>query len=149
MKRLISVLLTLAMLAAMIPAAVIGTSAEGTTPQGYWTDAGNYDISWCKTLEAADEDKTVTVDGKHYYVKDYKVNEKGDKYASAMSNTYHITTPAQLAGLAYLSNLTSGDLFTNDTFYIDADLDLSAHYWVPICKNSKLRGSLSGNMNSG
>lgn len=32
MKRLISVLLTLAMLAAMIPAAVIGTSAEGTTP---------------------------------------------------------------------------------------------------------------------
>lgn len=69
MKRLISVLLTLAMLAAMIPAAVIGTSAEDTTPQGYWTDAGNYDISWCKTLEAADANKTVTVGGKHYYVK--------------------------------------------------------------------------------
>ena len=145
MKRLISVLLTLAMLAAMIPAAVIGTSAEDTTPQGYWTDAGNYDISWCKTLETADANKTVTVGGKHYYVKDK--DEKGNSVA--MSNTYHITTSAQLAGLAYLSNLTSGDLFINDTFYIDADLDLSAHYWVPICKNSKLRGSLIGNVNSG
>lgn len=138
MKRLISVLLTLAMLAAMIPAAVIGTSAEDTAPQGYWTDAGNYDISWCKTLEAADANKTVTVGGKHYYVKGDWTNQ-----------TYHFTKPEQLAGLSYLSNLTGGDLFKGDTFYIDADLDLGAHYWVPISKSSKLRGSLIGNVNGG
>ena len=138
MKRLISVLLTLAMLAAMIPAAVIGTSAEDTTPQGYWTDAGNYDISWCKTLEAADANKTVTVGGKHYYVKGDWTNQ-----------TYHFTKPEQLAGLSYLSNLTGDDLFKGDTFYIDADLDLGAHYWVPISKSSKLRGSLIGNVNGG
>ena len=138
MKRLISVLLTLAMLSAMIPAAVIGTSAEDTTPQGYWTDAGNYDISWCKTLEAADANKTVTVGGKHYYVKGDWTNQ-----------TYHFTKPEQLAGLSFLSNLTGGDLFKGDTFYIDADLDLGAHYWVPISKSSKLRGSLIGNVNGG
>ena len=141
MKRLISVLLTLAMLAAMIPAAVIGTSAEDTTPQGYWTDAGNYDISWCKTLEAADANKTVTVGGKHYYV-------KGDW----TKQTYHITTPAQLAGLAYLSNITTGDLFKGDTFLIEANLDLGAHYWVPVCAkgdSSKFRGSLIGSVNGG
>ncbi len=138
MKRLISVLLTLAMLAAMIPAAVIGTSAEDTTPQGYWTDAGNYDISWCKTLEAADANKTVTVGGKHYYVKGDWTNQ-----------TYHFTKPEQLAGLSYLSNQTGDDLFKGDTFYIDADLDLGAHYWVPISKSSKLRGSLIGNVNGG
>ena len=138
MKRLISVLLTLAMLAAMIPAAVIGTSAEGTTPQGYWTDAGNYDISWCKTLETADANKTVTVGGKHYYVKGDWTNQ-----------TYHFTKPEQLAGLSFLSNQTGDDLFKGDTFYIDADLDLGAHYWVPISKSSKLRGSLIGNVNGG
>ncbi len=141
MKRLISVLLTLAMLAAMIHAAVIGTSAEGTTPQGYWTDAGNYDISWCKTLEAADANKTVTVGGKHYYV-------KGDW----TKQTYHITTPAQLAGLAYLSNITTGDLFKGDTFLIEANLDLGAHYWVPVCAKGdspKFRGSLIGSVNGG
>jgi len=116
MKRLISVLLTLAMLAAMIPAAVIGTSAEDTTPQGYWTDAGNYDISWCKTLEAADANKTVTVGGKHYYVKGDWTNQ-----------TYHFTKPEQLAGLSYLSNLTGGDLFKGDTFYIDDNAVLRTH----------------------
>ena len=54
MKKLISVLLILAMLAAMIPAAFVATSAEPATatPTGNWTDEGNYDISWCKTLDS-------------------------------------------------------------------------------------------------
>lgn len=139
MKKLISVLLILAMLAAMIPAALVGTSAEpaATTPTGNWTDEGNYDISWCKTLPEAKSGETVALNGKHYHIMAWT------------NQTYHITTAAQLAGLAYLSNKASGDLFKGDTFYIEADLDLSAHYWEPISKTSKFRGSLIGNVNGG
>lgn len=139
MKKLISVLLILAMLAAMIPATLIGTSAEpaATTPTGNWTDEGNYDISWCKTLTEAKTGETFELNGKYYHIMAWT------------NQTYHITTEAQLAGLAYLSNKASGDLFKGDTFYIDADLDLGAHYWVPISKTSKFRGSLIGNVDGG
>lgn len=139
MKKLISVLLILAMLAAMIPATLIGTSAEpaATTPTGNWTDEGNYDISWCKTLPAAKENETFELNGTHYHIMAWT------------KQIYRIDTAAKLAGLAYLSNKASGDLFKGDTFYIEADLDLSAHYWVPISKTSKFRGSLIGNVNGG
>lgn len=139
MKKFLSVFLVLAMFAAMIPIVSVTVAAEDTTPTDTWTsNASYYDLSWCKTLDAADSNKTVTVDGKHYHV-------KGD----VTSQTYHFTTAAQLAGLAYLSNATSGDLFKNDTFYIDADIDLGAHLWVPISKTSKFRGSLIGNVDGG
>ncbi len=139
MKKFLSVFLVLAMFAAMIPIVSVTVAAEDTTPTDTWTsNSSYYDLSWCKTLDAADSNKTVTVDGKYYHV-------KGD----VTSQTYHFTTAAQLAGLAYLSNATSGDLFKNDTFYIDADIDLGAHLWVPICKTSKFRGSIVGNVNGG
>ncbi len=138
MKKLISVLLILAMLAAMIPAAFVATSAEpaATTPTGNWTDEGNYDISWCKTLDSKTSE-TLEVDGKYYHIMAWT------------KQTYHITNEKQLAGLAYLSNKASGDLFKGDKFMIDADLDLSAHYWIPISQNSKFRGSLIGNVDGG
>ena len=44
MKKLISALLTLAMIATVIPVAVIGTSAETAANSGNWTDAGNYSL---------------------------------------------------------------------------------------------------------
>lgn len=137
MKKLISVLLILAMLAAMIPAAFVATSAEPTTatPTGNWTDEGNYDISWCKTLDSKTSE-TLEVNGKYYLV-----------YPDWKKNTYSIQTAAQLAGLAYLSNKASGDIFKGDKFMIEADLDLSAHYWIPISQNSKFRGSLIGKLN--
>ena len=137
MKKLISVLLILAMLAAMIPAAFVATSAEPATatPTGNWTDEGNYDISWCKTLDSKTSE-TLEVNGKYYLV-----------YPDWKKNTYSIQTAAQLAGLAYLSNKASGDIFKGDKFMIEADLDLSAHYWVPISQNSKFRGSLIGKLN--
>ena len=71
---------------------------------GYWTDEGNYDISWY--------DKT--------------------------KDEFHITTARQLAGLAYLTNSEEGIAGSfnpsvhNKVFYLDADIDLSAHYWIPI-----------------
>ena len=69
MKKLISVLLILAMLAAMVPAAFVATSAEPATatPTGNWTDEGNYDISWCKTLDSKTSE-TLEVNGKYYLV---------------------------------------------------------------------------------
>ena len=139
MKKFLSVFLVLAMFAAMIPIVSVTVAAEDTTPTDTWTsNSSYYDLSWCKTLDAADSNKTVTVDDKHYYVKGDWTNQ-----------TYHFTTAAQLAGLAYLSNATSGDLFKGDTFYIDADIDLGAHLWVPISKTSKFRGSLIGNVDGG
>ena len=137
MKKLISVLLILAMLAAMIPAAFVATSAEPATatPTGNWTDEGNYDLSWCKTLDSKTSE-TLEVNGKYYLV-----------YPDWKKNTYSIQTAAQLAGLAYLSNKASGDIFKGDKFMIEADLDLSAHYWIPISQNSKFRGSLIGKLN--
>ena len=139
MKKIGSVLLILAMIVSVIPFATVGVVAQDTPPTDTWTsNASYYDLSWCKTLDAADSNKTVTVDGKHYYVKGDWTNQ-----------TYHFTTAAQLAGLAYLSNATSGDLFKGDTFYIDADIDLGAHLWVPISKTSKFRGSLIGNVDGG
>lgn len=136
MKKLISVLLIFAMLAAMIPAAFVATSAEPatTTPTGNWTDEGNYDISWLETGSKTSE--TLEVDGKYYLV-----------YPNWKKTAYNIENVAQLAGLAYLSNKASGDIFKGDMFYITADLDLSAHYWVPISQNSKFRGSLIGKLN--
>ena len=137
MKKLISVLLILAMLAAMIPAAFVATSAEPATatPTGNWTDEGNYDISWCKTLDSKTSE-TLEVNSKYYLV-----------YPDWKKNTYSIQTAAQLAGLAYLSNKASGDIFKGDKFMIEADLDLSTHYWIPISQNSKFRGSLIGKLN--
>ena len=123
------------MLVAMIPAAVVTTTATTAVPTGNWTDAGNYDISWCTTLETADAAKTVTVGDKHYYVKGAETNV-----------TYTIDTPAKLAGLAYLVSLADADCFKKDTFVITADLDLGAHNWTPIAMNGneKFRGSLIG-----
>ena len=153
MKKALSLLLVLTMIFSMLPLGLMAVSAEeaqGPTvtkpdvPATAWTDDGNYDLSWCKTLEKtadnADQiaNETVEVGGKYYHIKAWT------------NQTYHITTAAQLAGAAYLSNLTSGDLFKGDTLLIEADLDLGAHRWVPISqKDSKFRGSIVGSVNGG
>ncbi|HBF15856.1 MAG TPA: hypothetical protein DDW30_09325 [Clostridiales bacterium] len=144
MKKLISVLLILAMLAAMIPATFVATSAEPatSTPSGNWTDEGNYDLSWGNALiSATATDKTLTV-GNTYYSIYHDYASSWDK-----ANVFTIDSAKDLAGLAYLSNKATGDIFRGDIFYITADLDLSAHYWVPISQNSKFRGSLIGKLN--
>lgn len=153
MKKALSFLLVLTMILSMLPLGLTAVSAEETqrptvtkpeVPATAWTDEGNYDLSWCKTLEKtadnADQiaNETVEVGGKYYHIKAWT------------NQTYHITTAAQLAGAAYLSNATTGDLFKGDTFLIEADLDLGAHRWVPISKkDSKFRGSIVGSVNGG
>ena len=143
MKKLISVLLILAMLAAMIPAAFVATSAEPatTTPTGNWTDEGNYNLDWCTALiSATATDQTLKV-GETYYSIYHGYAVSWDK-----ANVFTIDSAEDLAGLAYLSNKASDDIFRGDIFYITANLDLSAHYWVPISQNSKFRGSLIGKL---
>ena len=72
MKKIGSVLLILAMIVSVIPFATVGVVAQDTPPTDTWTsNASYYDLSWCKTLDAADSNKTVTVDGKHYYVNNF------------------------------------------------------------------------------
>ena len=48
-------------------------------------------------------------------------------------NEYHISTAAQLAGLAKLVNADPGKTnFAEKTFYLDNDIDLSGHEWISI-----------------
>ena len=62
--------------------------------------------------------------------------EKADTtwYDGHESDTaYHITTAAQLAGLAQLVNTAPGTTnFAGKTFYLDNDIDLSGHEWISI-----------------
>lgn len=67
---------------------------------GLWTDEGNYSIDWF------DQD----YDPSHYA-------------------EYHLSSAADLAGLAYLSETAT---FKNKKIILDRDIDLSAHYWRPV-----------------
>lgn len=53
----------------------------------------------------------------------------GSNYAE--SNEFYISTAAQLAQFAYMVN-NSSKQFSGKTIRLIADIDLSAHYWVPI-----------------
>ncbi len=53
----------------------------------------------------------------------------GSNYAE--SNEFYISTAAQLAQFAYMVN-NSSKQFAGKTVRLIADIDLSAHYWVPI-----------------
>ena len=139
MKKLISLMLTIAMLAALVPTTLTGVSAEDVTPpppENKWTDEGNFDLSWCAEPTGLDGEITVAVGDKTYHV--------GGDWCK---KEYEIDTPAKLAGLAYLSNKATTDIFHGEVFYITQNLDLSAHYWEPISKSSsKYRGSLIGKL---
>lgn len=59
---------------------------------------------------------------------------------------YLISTAAQLARMAYLINGSSSSSYNKKYYELTADIDLSAHYWVPIANTSSLefRGSFFG-----
>ena len=67
---------------------------------GLWTDNGNYSVGW------------------------FDDNYNQDQYAE-----YHLSSAADLAGLAYLSRTAS---FKNKKIVLDCDIDLAGHYWRPI-----------------
>ena len=63
----------------------------------------------------------------------YWTNNSDDTWGSnyAESNEFYISTAAQLAQFAYMVN-NSSKQFSGKTVRLIADIDLSAHYWVPI-----------------
>lgn len=126
MKKLTSILLTLAMLVTMIPlTAIFASAADTAIPTTSWTDNGNYDLSWCDA--GADDANSVQVDGAWYKVLGY-----------AAGKVYEIKDAADLAGLSVLTNAAkatrTNPLFANCTFYVTSDLDLTGKLWTPIAK---------------
>lgn len=57
------------------------------------------------------------------------------------SNPYQIATPEQLAAMAY--NVNRG-VYTSSYFKLTNDIDLAAHYWVPIGVNYAFVGKFNG-----
>ena len=55
-----------------------------------------------------------------------------ESFSSADGNTINIQNEAELARLAYLLNSGEQSFDQNGVINLVADLDLSAHYWVPI-----------------
>lgn len=148
MKKLLAILLTLAMFATMIPVLTVGVSAEAPTYNDTWAD--HYDLSWITPSQTSSAN-TVTVGDKYYQVKGY-----------AAETVFEIKDAADLAGLAYLSNMSktsdnatheSSNNFGTDAwfygcvFYLTGEnYDLSGHYWNPIgnCFNYRFGGQLIG-----
>lgn len=64
---------------------------------------------------------------------------------NASANTFTLTTASQLAGLAVL--VEGGNTFSGKTINIASDLNLGAHLWKPIGKNTTLTfaGTVNGN----
>lgn len=57
----------------------------------------------------------------------------GSDVPNLQGNTYRINTAEQLAWVAkQINNAESPETFEGKTFFLDNDIDLSAHYWTPI-----------------
>jgi len=100
---------TFTLLVVLLSASLLHASPPpGTQADNNWIDTGSYDISW---------------------------------YDGGASSEYTLTTAAQLAGLSALvcgknTNWPTGSNsetpLRNKVIKLDADIDLSEHYWVPI-----------------
>lgn len=61
--------------------------------------------------------------------------------SNTSASTYNIDTAAKLAGLASLVNAGTTD-FAGKTIYLTTDINLSAHYWIPIGGHSSMSGGV-------
>ncbi len=86
----------------IIAALLLTVTAAWAQPSGNWTDAGNY----------ASEYKSEEVNGETVII--------------------HIENAAQLARLAYENNVLNKYYTLTVESFLDDDIDLSAHYWIPI-----------------
>ena len=86
----------------IIAALLLTLTAAWAQPSGNWTDAGNY----------ASEYKSQVDDGWYLDI--------------------HIENAAQLARLAYEINNTENLIRRHLRLFLDDDIDLSSHYWIPI-----------------
>ncbi len=86
----------------IIAALLLTVTAAWAQPSGNWTDAGNY----------ASEYKSEEVNGETVII--------------------HIENAAQLARLAYENNVLNKYYTLTVESFLDDDIDLSGHYWIPI-----------------
>lgn len=86
----------------IIAALLLTLTAAWAQPSGNWTDAGNYASEYKSQV---DDEWNITI---------------------------HIENAAQLARLAYEINNTENLVRRHLRLFLDADIDLSSHYWIPI-----------------
>lgn len=86
----------------IIAALLLTITAAWAQPSGNWTDAGNY-------------------------ASEYKSKVDDEWYLDI-----HIENAAQLARLAYEINNTENLIKRHLRLFLDDDIDLSSHYWIPI-----------------
>ena len=86
----------------IIAALLLTLTAAWAQPSGNWTDAGNY-------------------------ASEYKSQVDDEWYLDI-----HIENAAQLARLAYEINNTENLIKRHLRLFLDDDIDLSSHYWIPI-----------------
>lgn len=92
-----------------------GDNETSTTASGYWSSSSYYDSSF----------------------------EGG---TGTSSDPYLISNAGQLARLAYLSNSSSYySSYNSKTYQLTDDIDLSAHYWIPIGLKYAFQGNFYGN----
>lgn len=124
MKKMLALLLTLCLLAGLVP---LSAGAEGT---GARSTTGTV----VTVIENTDEwysDETKKYATREDYWRD-KVKSQPEGYlVNSSARTVSIGSAEALAWWA--KQVNSGDSFEGYTVNITADLDLSAYYWTPIC----------------
>ena len=130
MKKSVSILLTIAMLAVMIPAVSVSAANSGK-----WTDAGNYDLTWADSIKVSDTTNAVTVGNVNYQITGF-----------SDVKTFDLDSAADLAGLAVLVNTyAKAGAFKNCVFNITADtIDMGGKDWTPIGYTQTFGGQLIG-----
>lgn len=97
-----------------------------------------------KNKENYDENEETNTTASGYWSSYYASSFAGGTGES--DKPYLIETAEQLARMAYLINGSSSSSYNTKYYQLTADIDLAAHYWVPIANTSSLefRGSFFG-----
>ena len=158
-KRIASIALSLAMCLTLLPTAAYADDvfeggafdSQPSTVNGAATVAGSN--------EAVDTTKNTVVPTNEDVEDLSDEGESGNNTVDAWDGTadtswyvgheadakYHITTAAQLAGLAQLVNdKTASVKFEGKTIYLDNDIDLSGYQWVAIGNGNNNRQHFAG-----
>ena len=106
-----------------------------------------FTFSWGDNILTDDGTETVAAPSGNWTT--YRASSFAGGNGNTSTNPYEISTPEQLAYLAYLINSSSTSVYNEykDKYYrITASLDMSAHYWTPI--GNSLSRAFSGHINS-
>lgn len=158
-KRIASIALSLAMCLTLLPTAAY---AEDVSEGGAF-DSQPRTVGGAATVagsnEAVDTTKNTVVPTNEDVEDLSDEGESGNNTVDAWDGTadtswyvgheadakYHITTAAQLAGLAQLVNdKTASVKFEGKTIYLDNDIDLSGYQWVAIGNGNNNRQHFAG-----